>query len=104
MRKSAGIVGGHMIGKLVVVVRTYSEGVHIGILAERRGKVVLLKDARRLWRWRGANTLHEVALHGVDESYSRLSEPVPEIVLTQAGEVISVADGARASLTKSRWP
>lgn len=97
------IVGGHMIGKLVVV-RTYSEGVHIGILAERRGKVALLKDARRLWRWRNANTLHEVSLRGVDMSYSRISEPVSEIVLTHVGEVLPVSDAALENLTTSRWP
>ena len=87
----------------LVVVRTYSAGVHIGKLAEREGTAVTLTDARRLWRWRGANTLNEVATHGVAQGYTRLSEPVPTITLTQAIEVIPVSDDAKDSLTTSRW-
>ena len=46
------------LGKYVVV-RTYSAGVHIGVLRERAGKEVVLGDARRLWSWSGALTLNE---------------------------------------------
>ena len=86
-----------------VVVRTYSAGVHVGTLVSRKGTEVVLRDARRLWRWNGANTLHEVALHGVSETYTRLSEPVPEIVLTEAIEVLTASKDAEANLTRSRW-
>lgn len=95
-------IGQQMIGKLVVV-RTYGAGVHVGILRARVGQVVELADARRLWRWSGANSLSEVATRGVDQEYTRLSEPVPEIVLTQAMEVIPVQEAALPSLTTSRW-
>ncbi|MEO7592332.1 MAG: hypothetical protein ABI134_14040 [Byssovorax sp.] len=88
----------------LVVVRTYSAGVHIGTLAKRSGKEVVLTDARRLWRWRGANTLNEVALRGVDDSYSRISEPVPSITLTEAVEIIECSRAAEGNLTRSRWP
>jgi hypothetical protein len=93
-----------MIGKLCVI-RTYSAGVHIGTLAKQDGKEVTLTDARRLWRWRGANTLSEVSARGVALDYTRLSEPVPEILLTEVIEVIPVtaAGDALASLTTSRW-
>jgi len=86
-----------------VVVRTYSAGVHVGTLASRKGTEVVLRDARRLWRWNGANTLHEVALLGVSETYTRLSEPVSEIVLTEAIEVLTASKDAEANLTRSRW-
>lgn len=86
-----------------VIVRTYSAGVHIGELVSRKGTEVTLANARRLWRWRGANTLNEVALRGVAQEYTRLSEPVPSIDLTQAIEVIPVSRGAVVSLTASRW-
>lgn len=43
-----------------VVVRTYSAGVHAGELVSQNGKEVTLKNARRIWYWRGANTLHEI--------------------------------------------
>jgi hypothetical protein len=42
-----------------VIVRTYSAGVHFGRLVARRGKEVDLADARRIWFWKGANTLNE---------------------------------------------
>ena len=85
------------------LIRTYSAGVHVGNLKSHDGKVVVLTNARRIWRWRGANTLHELALRGCDESYSRISEPVAEITLTEAIEIIPVAADAQANLSRSRW-
>jgi len=87
----------------LVIVRTYSAGVHVGELVSRKGIEVTLANARRLWRWRGANTLNEVALRGAAQEFTRLSEPVPSIDLTQAIEVIPVEPPAVASLTTSRW-
>ena len=91
-----------MIGEFVIV-RTYSAGVHVGVLAEMSGTAVRLKDARRLHRWKGANTLHELSLHGCDMEYSRVSEPVADILLTQAIEVIPCTTKARKNLSDSRW-
>jgi len=101
MKTKTKIIGAHLIGKLVLV-RTFSAGVHIGLLAERTGKTLRLMDARRLWRWQGANSLSEVASRGVAIPYTRLSEPV-EVVLMEATEIIPVSEAARASLTSSRW-
>ncbi len=88
--------------KPFVVVRTYSAGVHFGELAARRGQEVDLVNARRLWNWNGANTLHEVATVGVAEN-SKISAPVETITLTQAIEVIGVSEVARKNLERSRW-
>lgn len=90
-----------MVGEFVLV-RTHSAGVHAGVLLESSGTAVLLKDARRLWRWKGANTLHEVSQDGVGQG-SRISKPVPLILLTQAIEVIPCSDKGRRSLEESRW-
>lgn len=90
-----------MIGQFVLV-RTYSAGVHVGTLKECAGTAVLLLNARRLWRWSGANTLNEVSQDGVADN-SRISESVPEILLTQAIEVIPCSEKAKKSLTRSRW-
>lgn len=87
----------------VVVVRTYSAGVHIGTLDYLRGTECRLLNAVRLWRWRGANTLSEVAARGVDDEYSRISEPVESVILTQAIEVIPCTMAAAANLLRSRW-
>lgn len=85
-----------------VVVRTYSAGVHVGELVDRREKEVDLANARRLWRWQGANTLNEVANHGVGTG-SNVSEPVQAITLTEAIEVISCTDEAEKNLREAAW-
>ena len=91
----------NLIGKFVIV-RTYSAGVHAGTLESQDGKQVSLVDARRIWSWKGANTLHEIANSGVKEG-SRISDPVSAIVLTEAIEVIAATDAAQANLAATRW-
>jgi hypothetical protein len=84
------------------IIRTYSAGIHIGMLKERNGREVTLTDASRIWRWRGANTLHEIALHGVAQEFTRISERVPEIILTEAVELIQCSDEAARTFAP-RW-
>lgn len=90
-----------MEGKYVVV-RTYSAGVHVGTLGQLAGEQAVLTDARRIWRWEGANTLHEVALHGVGKG-SRVSEPVGQILLTGVIEIIPTTEDAAANLRAAKW-
>ena len=85
-----------------VVVRTYSAGVHCGRLKSRNGQEVELVDARRLWSWEGANTLHEVASAGVAAG-SRVSVVVPGVLLTQAIEVITCTDAGTSALESAQW-
>jgi hypothetical protein len=85
-----------LLGKHVVV-RTYSAGVHIGELAEKDGTSVVLKSARRLWKWSGAFTLSEVATAGISKHGSRMSVAVPVIELTEAIELIPTTPEARAT-------
>ena len=78
----------------LTLVRTFSAGVHVGELVSEPGKLVTLKNARRIWRWRGANTLNEIAVEGVNrKENTRISKPVPEITLTEVIELIPVAEG-----------
>jgi hypothetical protein len=90
-----------MIGKYCVI-RTYSAGVHVGVLQLHSGTEVVLTDARRVWYWKGANTLHEIALHGVGAG-SKVSEPVESITLTEAIEIIPTTAEAEAQLRKVVW-
>jgi hypothetical protein len=90
------------LGKFVIV-RTYSAGVHVGTLQAQTGTQVTLQDARRIWRWRGANTLNELSLRGCDDLFSRISEPVQSIDLTEAIEIIPCTEQARVNLSISRW-
>lgn len=88
----------------IVILRTRDAGVHVGVLKDfdRASRSATLADARRLWRWRGANTINEVSLRGVDQDYTRISEPVPEITVLDVCEVLPVAPEAAGSLTTSR--
>ena len=83
-----------------VLVRTFSAGVHIGTIKERKGKEVTLTNARRLWNWDGAFTLSAVATSGVDRKNSRISKPVSEIILTEAIEIIPITVGVDLSTTE----
>lgn len=93
-----------MIGTFVVC-RTQMAGVHCGIVAAMSadGKRVRLSDARRIWRWRGANTLNEVATRGVSMDFTRISTPVTMIVLSEVCETIATSSVAQENLRQSRW-
>jgi len=91
-----------MIGKQVLI-RTYSAGVHFGTLIRRKKREAELGTARRIWSWKGANTLHEISLHGIDASGSRVSKPVERIVLTEAIELLPLTDEAVANLASCVW-
>lgn len=90
------------IGKFVLV-RTRDAGVHCGVLVSAAGRGCELSDARRIWRWRGANTLNELSRGGAAEDYTRISQPVPSITLTENCEIIPCSDVAAENLRRSRW-
>ena len=76
------------------LVRCRNAGVHVGTVESRANGTLVLTRANRIWRWRGANTLSEVAMKGVNRnSYTRIACEVPRIELTESDvcEVIPVA-------------
>ena len=88
----------------IVLVRTYSAGVHFGTLKSRDGKDVVLTNARRLWQWSGACSLSQVAIDGVELSGSKISILVPEITLTEAIELIPMSSKAgEAMMGAQSW-
>ena len=84
-----------------VIVRTYSAGVFFGFLAARRGQEVDLTKARRVWSWKGANTLSEMALRGIATG-SKVADPVT-VTLTQAIEIIDCAPEAVTCFEAAKW-
>ena len=87
-----------MIGKYCIV-RTYSAGVFAGILVSREGKEVVLKDARRIWYWAGAASLSQLSVDGTsDPKNCKFPVPIPEIVLTEAIEIIPTTEEAEKSI------
>lgn len=91
-------LGENMIGKYCVV-RTYSAGVHAGILVSRDEKEVVLKDSRRIWYWAGAASLSELAVRGTSKpDECKFPCAVEEILLTEAIEIIPCTETARQSI------
>ena len=88
-----------------VVVRTYSAGVHAGELVSRKGKEVVLKNARRIWYWKGAASLSQLAMEGVKcPNECKFSVPVNEITLTEAIEIIpTTKDGEKNIRAVKEW-
>ncbi len=81
------------------IVRTYSAGVFAGELISRKGKEVVLKDARRLWYWSGAASLSQLAVEGTKNPQScKFPCEVSRVELTEAVEILDVTPQARASI------
>ena len=81
------------------IVRTHSAGVWFGEVAEKSGNEVIIKNARRMWKWWAAESisLSAVALHGIKHDESKIVEPVHAVWL-EAIELIPASDKAIASI------
>lgn len=61
-----------------VIVRGRNVGVHAGYLAEDKPDRMVLRDARRIWRWEGAGSLSGLAVYGTSKPAGcRFAAPVP---------------------------
>ena len=86
-------------GMEYVIVRTYSAGVFAGFLAKRNGKEVTVKQARRLWYWKGAASLSQLATDGTScPSECKFPCTVTSIDLTEAIEILSCTEIAKNSI------
>ena len=87
------------VSKNIVLIRTYSAGVHFGELVSRVGKEVVLKNSRRVYYWDGAATLSQLAIDGTKKpSNCKFPCILPEITLTEAIEIIPMTEKASKSL------
>jgi len=77
-----------------VLIRTYTAGVHYGILQSKNGKEVVLTKSRRIWSWSGALSLNEIAVNGVDLANSRISVPADAVLLTECIEVLLISSSS----------
>lgn len=89
-----------MIGEYCIV-RTYSAGVHAGIVEQINGTAVILRDSCRVWRWAEGFTLNALANEG-PQPESRLSVNVAKILLTEAIEIIPCTPKAEQTFAKYR--
>ena len=88
-----------MKGLKYVIVRTYSAGVFAGYLKSRKEKEAVVLNARRLWYWKGASSLSQLAVDGVKfPEQCKFPVEVSKIELTEAIEVLEVTEKARLSI------
>ena len=81
------------------IVRTYTAGVHAGYLKERQGKEVVLTNAIRIWSWKGAASLSEMAMSGVKyPKECKFAVAVDEIFLLEAIEIIKCTEEAMKNI------
>jgi Domain of unknown function (DUF6948) len=82
-----------------VMVRTSSAGVFAGYLKLRKGQEVTLIKARRIWYWDGAASLSQLAQSGTTKPENcKFPEPVDEVILLQAIEIITITSLAKKSI------
>lgn len=83
-----------------VIVRTYSAGVFAGKLESRNGKEVVLRNARRIWYWKGAASLSQLAMEGTSNPKGcKFPCEVDRVELLEAIEILDVTPKARKSIS-----
>jgi hypothetical protein len=83
------------------MVRTYSAGVFAGTIKSRKGKEVVLKNARRIWYWIGAASLSQLATDGTSNPGGcKFPCEVAEVLLTEVIEIIRITARARKSIAE----
>jgi len=91
------------IGKLVMV-RTYSAGVHFGTLKSKEGEMVILENAHRVHYWACACSLSQLAMEGDKKPEEcRISMAVDTISLEGVNELIPMPQSTFDNLTSKIW-
>jgi len=86
-------------GMKYVIARTYSAGVFAGFLFRENGKEVTLKNARRIWYWKGAASLSELAVRGTSKpDECKFPVAVPEVTLKEVIEITPCTKEAQKSI------
>jgi len=81
------------------IVRTFSAGVFAGEIQSRNGQEVVMRNARRLWYWKGAASLSQLAMEGVKCPLEcKFPCEVDEVTLLQVIEILKVTDAAKENI------
>ena len=86
------------IGKKVIV-RGNNSGVEFGTLVAQEGQEVTLKNARRIWYWKDAASLSQLAMEGTAKSQEcKFTVYVDSITILDAIEIIPCTENAIRSI------
>ena len=81
------------------IIRADRAGVFAGNIKSRDGSEVVLTNVRRLWYWRGAASLSQMAQDGVsDPRNCKFTVTVPEMTVLGVIEIIPCSDKAEKSI------
>ena len=86
-----------------VIVRSTNAGVHFGYLKSRKetlsGTIIVLEKTQRVWYWKGAASLSQMAVSGVNcPSECKFSVVVDENTISGCIEVLKVTKEAEKNL------
>lgn len=81
------------------IVRTHSAGVFAGYIESRNGQEVVMVNARRLWYWKGAASLSQLAMEGTTNPLKcKFPCEVNRVELLQVIEILDCTDEAENSI------
>lgn len=86
-----------------VLVRSGQSGVWLAKFVSQKGDAVVLKDALKIWRWKGANTTSELAKTGTKaDGYSRVATPT-DVTVLGCCEIHESNEAAYESTKSTGW-
>ena len=85
--------------KKYCIIRSANAGVFAGIVESRKGDEVRLSNCRRVWYWKGAATLSQLAIDGTsDPAGCKFPAPTKDHTVLGVCEVIVCSAKARKSI------
>ena len=88
-------------GMKYCIVRTQSAGVFAGFIESRNGQEVVMRNARRLWFWKGAASLSQMAMEGSSlPDKCQFPCAVDRVELLQVIEILDCTQKARECIEK----
>jgi hypothetical protein len=90
------------IGKICIV-RTYASGVFMAEVVAQSGRMVELRNSRRLWSWKAADgiSLSAVAVNGVNSKVCRFPQVLPAHTVLDALELIPASETCILSINET---
>ena len=85
------------------IIRGDRSGVFFGEITSRVGQEVTIKNCRRLWYWKGAASISQLALEGTKNGRDcKFTVTVPELIILDAIELIPCSEAAEKSISEVR--